>query len=171
MLEPIFAQLQHQVLQSLLANLRDLLTNSQSQSNSGGLHAQSSSFDDILKNAAQRYGLDPALLKAVAHAESNFSPLAVSHAGAKGIMQLMDATARQLGVEDSFDPAQNIEGGARFLRQLLDRYDGNETLAVAAYNAGPGAIERWGGLPPYSETMAYVPRVMDLRNQYSGWSA
>ena len=171
MLETIFAQLQHQVLQSLLANLRDLLTNSQGQSNSRGLHAQSSSFDDILKNAAQRYGLDPALLKAVAHAESNFSPLAVSHTGAKGIMQLMDATARQLGVEDSFDPAQNIEGGARFLRQLLDRYDGNEMLAVAAYNAGPGAIERWGGLPPYSETMAYVPRVMDLRNQYSEWSA
>jgi soluble lytic murein transglycosylase-like protein len=171
MLEPIFAQLQHQILQSLLADLRDLLTSSSGGGNAGRLQAHPSAFDDALKAAAERYGLDPALLKAMAHAESNFSPLAVSHAGAKGIMQLMDATARQLGVKDSFDPAQNIDGGARFLRQLLDRYDGNELLAVAAYNAGPGAIERWGGLPPYSETRAYVPRVMDLQEQYRGWSA
>jgi soluble lytic murein transglycosylase-like protein len=76
-----------------------------------------------------------------------------------------------LGVKDSFDPVQNIDGGARFLRQLLDHYDGNELLAVAAYNAGPGAVDRWGGLPPYSETQAYLPRVIDLRNQYREWSA
>lgn len=171
MLEPIMAQLQQQMLQSLLADLRGLLSSAYGSAGSSGLKAHPSAFDDTLQAAAERYGLDPALLKAIAHAESGFSPLAVSHAGAKGIMQLMDATARHLGVEDSFDPAQNIDGGARFLRQLLDRYNGDELLAVAAYNAGPGAIDRWGGLPPYSETRAYVPRVMDLREQYRGWSA
>lgn len=169
MLEPIMAQLQHQILQSLLADLRGLL--SRGYGGAGGMKAHSSDFDHMLEAAAQRYDLDPALLKAVAQAESNFSPLAVSHAGAKGIMQLMDATARSLGVEDSFDPAQNIDGGARFLRQLLDRYDGNELLAVAAYNAGPGAVDRWGGLPAYSETRTYVPRVLDLMEQFRGWMA
>lgn len=171
MLEPIFAQLQQQILQSVLKNLQGLLSGGFSGSAGSRLQAHASEFDDILTAAAQRHGVDPALLKAVAHAESGFSPQAVSHAGAKGIMQLMDATARQLGVQDSFDPAQNIEGGARFLRQLLDRYDGNEMLAIAAYNAGPGAVDKWGGLPPYSETQAYLPRVLDLRNQYRGWSA
>lgn len=171
MLEPIFAELQGQILQSLIADLRGLLTNNFSNTGPRALHARPSEFDNILAEAAQRYGIDPALLKAVAQAESNFSPMAVSQAGAKGIMQLMDATAQQLGVEDSFDPIQNIDGGARFLRQLLNRYDGNEMLAVAAYNAGPGAIDRWGGLPPYQETQIYVPRILDLRNQYRNWSA
>jgi soluble lytic murein transglycosylase-like protein len=170
MLEPIFAQLQHQILQSLLANLRDLLTISNSAGNFGRLQGHPSAFDDTLKAAAERYDLDPTLLKAIAHAESNFSPLAVSHAGAKGIMQLIDATACQLGSKTRY-PIQNIDGGTHFLRQLLDRYDGNELLAVAAYNAGPDAVDRGDGLPPYSETQAYLPRVMDLRNQYRGWSA
>lgn len=171
MLEPIFAQIQQQILQSVLKNLQNLLGSGSSGSAGGRLQAHASEFDDMLLAAAQRHGLDPALLKAVAHAESGFSAQAVSCAGAKGIMQLMDATARQLGVQDSFDPAQNIEGGARFLRQLLDHYNGNEMLAIAAYNAGPGAVDKWGGLPPYSETQAYLPRVLDLRNQYRGWSA
>ncbi len=171
MLEPIFAQIQQQILHSVLKNLQNLLGSGSSGSTSGRLQAHASEFDDMLMAAAQRHGLDPALLKAIAHAESGFSAQAVSQAGAKGIMQLMDATAQHLGVQDSFDPAQNIDGGARFLRQLLDHYNGNEMLAIAAYNAGPGAVDKWDGLPPYSETQAYVPRVMDLRSQYRGWSA
>ncbi len=171
MLEPILAQFQQQLYQSVLDTLRGLMTGFSGSGSNGRLQAHASEFDQIFEATAQRYGLDPALLKAVAHAESAFSPLAVSEAGAKGVMQLMDATARQLGVKDSFDPSQNIEGGARFLRQLLDRYSGNEMLALAAYNAGPGAVDKWGGLPPYRETLTYVPRVMDLREQYRGWTA
>lgn len=171
MLEPILAQFQQQLYQSVIDTLRGLMTGLGSNSSNTRLQAHSSEFDQIFQATAQRYSLDPALLKAVAHAESGFAPLAVSHAGAKGVMQLMDATAQHLGVENSFDPIQNIEGGARFLRQLLDRYAGDEMLAIAAYNAGPGAVDKWGGLPPYQETLAYVPRVMDLRNQYRGWTA
>jgi soluble lytic murein transglycosylase-like protein len=173
MLEPIMAQLQQQLYQSVLNDLRGMLSGGLRLFSGQGssLTARSSEFDHMLTDAAQRYNLDPALLKAVAQTESNFSSAAVSHAGAKGVMQLMDATARQLGVTNSFDPAENIDGGARYLRQMLDRYQGNEVLAVAAYNAGPGAVDKWGGLPPYAETRAYVPRVLGLREQYRSWSA
>jgi soluble lytic murein transglycosylase-like protein len=119
--------------------------------------------------AAKKHNLDPALLKAVVQAESNFSADAVSHAGAKGLMQLMDGTAQQLGVVNPFNPIENIDGGARFLAQLLQRYRGNETLALAAYNAGPGAVDYWGELPPYQETQTYVPRILQLREQYREW--
>lgn len=173
MLEPIFTQLQGLLYQSALEDLRILLNGLSSSSYPGGpsLKAHPSAFDEMILAAAQRYDLEPSLLKSVVQAESNFSPTAVSHAGAKGLMQLMDATARQLGVVNSFDPEENIDGGAQFLRQLLDRYNGNEALALAAYNAGPGAVDRWGGIPPYLETQTYVPRVLDLRNQYRSWSA
>lgn len=176
MLEPIMAQWQRKLYRSVIDNLQGLLANGLSglgfATRSGAnLQARPSAFDDLLVAAAQRYNLDPALLKAVAQVESNFSPAAVSHTGAKGLMQLMDGTAQQLGVADSFDPAQNIDGGARFLHQLLNRYDGNVVLALAAYNAGPGAVDDWGGLPPYSETQTYVPRVLTLRDQYREWMA
>jgi soluble lytic murein transglycosylase-like protein len=170
MFEPIFAQLQRTLYQSVLDRLQAMLGSGTDVSGGGApLRAHSSAFDDLIASAARRYTLDPALLKAVAQTESDFSPLAVSSAGAKGVMQLMDATARQLGVANSFDPAQNIDGGARFLRQLLDHYGGDVTLALAAYNAGPSAVDRWGGLPPYRETQAYVPRVLALRDQYREW--
>jgi soluble lytic murein transglycosylase-like protein len=173
MLEPIFTQLQGLLYQSALEDLRTLLSGLSDSSYPAGpsLKARSSAFDEMILAAAQRHDLEPGLLKAVVQAESNFSPTAISHAGAKGLMQLMDATAQQLGVVNSFDPEENIDGGAQFLRQLLDRYNGNEALALAAYNAGPGAVDRWGGIPPYLETQTYVPRVLDLRNQYRSWSA
>ncbi|HRV90547.1 MAG TPA: lytic transglycosylase domain-containing protein [Anaerolineae bacterium] len=175
MLEPIMTQLQNKLYQSVFDNLKGLLagnSNTLNFANTGGsLQPKESAFDNLITAAAQRYNLDLSLLKAVVQAESNFSATAVSKAGAKGLMQLMDGTARELGVVDSFDPAQNIDGGARYLRNMLDRYQGNEMLALAAYNAGPGAVDHWQGLPPYSETQVYVPRILELRNQYREWKA
>jgi soluble lytic murein transglycosylase-like protein len=119
-----------------------------------------SGYQEIINQAAERYQLDPALIAGVIETESSFNARAVSPAGAKGLMQLMDQTARGLGVRNSLDPADNVFGGAKLLRQLLDRYHGNVSLALAAYNAGPGAVDRYGGVPPYPETQRYVPRVL-----------
>ncbi|MCB0213037.1 MAG: lytic transglycosylase domain-containing protein [Anaerolineae bacterium] len=174
MLEPIITQLQRKLYQSTFNDLKELVTNNSPRFNfaaRGLLKPKESAFDELIAAAAQRYNLDFSLLKAVVHAESNYSATAVSSAGAKGLMQLMDGTARQLGVDDSFDPAQNVDGGARYLRNMLDRYQGDEMLALAAYNAGPGAVDHWQGLPPYSETQVYVPRILELRNQYREWKA
>ena len=123
-------------------------------------------FGDLITAAATRHGVDPALLAAVAKQESAFNPRAQSRVGAKGLMQLMDATARGLGVEDPFDPAQSLEGGARFLGGLLRQFDGDVRLALAAYNAGPGAVQRYGGVPPYQETQRYVPKVLALADEF-----
>lgn len=119
-------------------------------------------YDAQIQQAASAQQLPPALLRAVIQQESGYNPRAVSSAGAMGLMQLMPATARALGVADPFDPTQNINGGARYLRQLLDRFGGDERLALAAYNAGPGAVNRYGGVPPFAETQRYVARVLEL---------
>jgi soluble lytic murein transglycosylase-like protein len=113
----------------------------------------------MLNAAAERFALDPALLKRVAWQESRYHSEAVSPKGAVGVMQLMPQTARELGV-DIHDPAQNILGGASYLRQMLDRYNGDLSLALAAYNAGPGAVDRHRGIPPFSQTTAYVQAVL-----------
>jgi soluble lytic murein transglycosylase-like protein len=110
--------------------------------------------------AAARNGVDPALLTGLIRAESNFDPNATSPAGAQGLAQLMPATAAGLGVTNPLDPAQAIEGGAKYLRQQLDHFGGDASKALAAYNAGPGAVERFGGVPPYPETQNYVRRVL-----------
>jgi soluble lytic murein transglycosylase-like protein len=126
-----------------------------------------SAYDEQIQLAAQRHGIAPPLLKAVMAAESNFDPAAVSHKGASGLMQLMPATARDMNVLDIFDPAQNIDGGARYLRHLHDRFGGDLEKVLAAYNAGPDAVLRSrGSIPRIPETQAYVRKVIALYDQY-----
>jgi cell wall-associated NlpC family hydrolase len=123
-------------------------------------------YDSLIQQAARDQGVDPALLKGLVQAESGFDPSSVSSVGAQGLAQLMPDTAKGLGVTNPFDPLQSLEGGARFLAGALKRFGGNEQLALAAYNAGPGAVERYGGIPPYAETQAYVPRVLGYASEY-----
>ncbi len=126
-----------------------------------------SRYDPLIARAARRHGLPPALVKAVVRAESNFEPAAVSHKGAQGLMQLMPATAASLGVRDPLHPEENVRGGARYLREMIDRY-GSWNQALAAYNAGPTAVDRYGGIPPYRETQEYVKRVLHYYRRYDG---
>jgi len=125
-----------------------------------------SAFDGEIQAAAQKYGLDPALLKGLIRQESNFDPNAKSPAGAAGLTQLMPATAAGLGVTNPLDPAQAIEGGAKYLAQQLEAFGGDVRKALAAYNAGPGAVQRYGGVPPYAETQNYVRAVMGFADEY-----
>lgn len=122
-------------------------------------------LDDIYTEAAQTYGVSAELLKAMTKQESNFNPNAVSRSGAQGLMQLMPATAAGLGVTDSYDPYQNIMGGAKYIRQMLDKYDGNVSLALAAYNAGSNNVDKYGGIPPFAETQDYVAKITGYLEQ------
>ncbi len=124
-------------------------------------------FDELFNEIARTYNLDPKLLHAIAKVESNYNPRAVSPKGALGVMQLIPSTARLVGVSDPFDPRENIHGGARYLRYLLDKF-GDLTLALAAYNAGPKAVEAYGGIPPYEETQRYVRSVLSLYQRLRG---
>jgi soluble lytic murein transglycosylase-like protein len=123
-------------------------------------------FDGLIRQAAAAYGVEYALVKAIVKAESGFNHRAVSPKGAQGLMQLMPATAKRRGVKDSFNPRDNIEGGVRHLKWLLDRYGGNVDFAVAAYNAGEGRVEAAGGIPNIAETQEYVRRVRRYRENY-----
>ena len=126
-----------------------------------------SAYRDAVRAAGKAYGVAPAFLRAVIHAESAFDPDALSSAGAQGLMQLMPGTARDMGVVDAFNATQNIRGGARYLAQLLKDFHGNRTLAAAAYNAGPHAVRKYDGVPPYAETEVYVKRVGTLYRRYA----
>ena len=118
--------------------------------------------------AARKHGIDPALLAGLVRQESNFDPTAGSPAGARGLTQLMPGTAASLGVTDVTDPVQALDGGARYLKQQLDAFGGDVTKALAAYNAGPGAVQRFGGVPPYAETQSYVQKVQAFAAAYRG---
>lgn len=125
-----------------------------------------SAYDRIVVDASRAYQVDQALVRAMIHAESAFNPMAISPKGAVGLMQLMPDTANRYGVRDSFDPSDNVHGGVHYLRDLLDMFDNNLTLAIAAYNAGENAVTRYGGVPPYAETTRYVQKVLSLHNRY-----
>ncbi len=125
------------------------------------------SFDAEILQAALDNGVEPALIRAIIHAESAYQADAVSPKGAQGLMQLMPDTAKMLQVSDPFNPANNIDGGTRYLAELLQQFNGDITLATAAYNAGPGAVSKYGGVPPYEETREYVRRVGILNKRYS----
>ena len=131
----------------------------------------SSAFDAQINAAASANGIDPALLKGLVSQESGFNPNARSGAGAVGLTQLMPGTAAGLGVTNPLDPAQSLQGGAKYLREQLDRFGGDEKLALAAYNAGPGAVQKYGGVPPYAETQNYVTSVMGKAAAFRGGTA
>jgi len=119
-----------------------------------------------IANASTKYGLDKALIRAVIHAESSFNPHAISKVGAQGLMQLMPATAKELGVKKPMSVIENIDGGTRYLKKLLDQFGGNISHATAAYNAGPSTVKKYNGIPPYKETKAYVRRIGILYKRY-----
>ena len=145
------------ILETAVSNLQNPSAGGSPVSNTAG---STINLDEIFQKASDTYHVPVELLKAVAKAESNFNPTEESHAGAKGIMQLMPGTANALGVTDPFNPEQNIMGGAKYLSQQLARYDGNTVLALAAYNAGPGNVAKYNGIPPFKETQNYISKVM-----------
>lgn len=127
-----------------------------------------SEIDNLITKYADKNGLDEDFVKAVINQESGFNPNATSHCGAMGLMQLMPATAQGLGVVDAYNPEQNIEGGTKYLKGLMDRFGGDKSLALAAYNAGPNAVKKYNGIPPYAETQNYVKKVLSKYDTYKG---
>lgn len=134
------------------------------------IRLNTTSYASEVKRIALKYKVDPALVRAVIHAESAFNVRAKSSKGAQGLMQLMPGTAKDLGIRNAFDARQNIEGGVKYLASLLKQFDGDIRLATAAYNAGPNAVKKYNGIPPYAETQVYVERVSILHQRYRGES-
>jgi soluble lytic murein transglycosylase-like protein len=155
---------QSQLQQATSANASSAVAGAASGADVGG------QFSDLINGAAQKYGVDPALLKGLIRQESNFNPNAKSPAGAAGLCQLMPGTAAALGCTNPLDPAQAIDAGAKYLGQQLKAFGGDPQKALAAYNAGPGAVQRFGGVPPYAETQNYVRAVMGFADQYRNQS-
>jgi len=136
----------------------------------GGGATASAAFDELIRSASGRHNVDPDLIRAVIKTESDFKTNARSNKGAMGLMQLMPDTARLHNVNDAYDPNENVEGGVRHLRMLLERYQGNLELSLAAYNAGASAVEKHGGIPPYNETREYVRKVLRFYDTFRGTS-
>jgi soluble lytic murein transglycosylase-like protein len=157
------------MFQAIIKLLEKALDGKTSQSGLAGLSGTTASgtntlnggsFESLIQQASEKYGVDADLVKAVIQNESAYNPSAVSSAGAVGLMQLMPDTADNLGVDNPLDPAQNIDGGVKLLRELLNQFGGNVSNTLAAYNAGPNAVQQYGGIPPYQETQMYVQRVL-----------
>ena len=129
------------------------------------LKAQKADIDELIATFSEKYDIDSDFIKAIIKQESGFNAKATSKKGAMGLMQLMPKTAESLGVIDAYNPSENIEGGVKYLKGLLDKYDNNKELALAAYNAGPGAVKKYGGIPPYKETQNYVNAIMGTYNK------
>lgn len=144
-----------------------VLKKSRSHSRSGLARSKPSSrYDHDIRRAAKRYKVDPPLIKAIIHTESGFDPRAVSRRGAQGLMQLMPGTSQELKVANPFNPRENIDGGTRYFRRMLDSFDNNLILSLAAYNAGPGLVKRTGGVPKIKETRRYVNKVLKYYKMY-----
>jgi soluble lytic murein transglycosylase-like protein len=129
--------------------------------------ADPSTYDPLIRKVSTRHGVDFALVKAIMHVESSFNPYAASNKGALGLMQVLPSTARRHGVEDFYDPQQNIEAGVRHIKYLSEKFNHKQYLVIAAYNAGENAVIRHGGIPPYTETQAYVRKVLSMKRQYA----
>ena len=132
------------------------------------LMSQKANIDEIVETFAQKYNIDGDFIKAMIKQESGFNPNATSKKGAMGLMQLMPSTAKSLGVNDAYNPWENIEGGVKYIKGLMDRFNNDEKLALAAYNAGPNAVKRYGGIPPYKETQNYVKSIMSTYEKLKG---
>ena len=161
--------------QELTSQLKGVPSTAMDKSYEGTFDSQAKSenaksIGNVIYSMAQKYGVDPALIQQVVKAESGYNSKATSPVGAMGLMQLMPGTAASYGVKNAYDVQQNVDGGTHFLKDLLDHFQGNVPLSLAAYNAGPGAVEKYQGVPPYKETQAYVKKIMaGLKN--SEWNA
>ena len=161
--------------QGLTSQVKDLPTDAQVNGNKLTSTFQAKgdnagSLENVIYSMAQKYGVDPSLIQQVVKAESGFNSNATSQSGAMGLMQLMPGTAASYGVQNAYDSTQNLDGGTHFLKDLLDRFQGNIPLSLAAYNAGPGAVDKYQGVPPYKETQAYVQKIMAGLNK-NDWEA